>query len=134
MNVLCLQISINYTGKLKENGVVVESNAGEAPFKFRLGNISPFTRTFYYLDMTIVYMDLTLTLPFAGKGEVIEGWDIGLEGNHLNIFLVIFSNCGFFFILKLKYNFLFMVLRHASWRKEKTCCSTINDVCGVRLK
>ncbi|XP_024636076.1 peptidyl-prolyl cis-trans isomerase FKBP43 isoform X7 [Medicago truncatula] len=45
------KISINYTGKLKENGVVVESNAGEAPFKFRLG-----------------------------KGEVIEGWDIGLEG------------------------------------------------------
>ena len=45
------KISINYTGKLKENGVVVESNAGQAPFKFRLG-----------------------------KGEVIEGWDIGLEG------------------------------------------------------
>ncbi|XP_050899111.1 peptidyl-prolyl cis-trans isomerase FKBP43 isoform X3 [Lathyrus oleraceus] len=45
------KISINYTGKLKENGVVVESNAGEAPFKFRLG-----------------------------KGEVIKGWDIGLEG------------------------------------------------------
>ncbi|XP_004506405.1 peptidyl-prolyl cis-trans isomerase FKBP43-like isoform X3 [Cicer arietinum] len=45
------KISINYTGKLKENGVVVDSNAGKAPFKFRLG-----------------------------KGEVIEGWDIGLEG------------------------------------------------------
>ncbi|XP_058763169.1 peptidyl-prolyl cis-trans isomerase FKBP43-like isoform X2 [Vicia villosa] len=45
------KISINYTGKLKENGVVVDSNAGEAPFKFRLG-----------------------------KGEVIKGWDIGLEG------------------------------------------------------
>ncbi|XP_058747374.1 peptidyl-prolyl cis-trans isomerase FKBP43-like isoform X2 [Vicia villosa] len=45
------KISINYTGKLKENGMVVESNAGEAPFKFRLG-----------------------------KGEVIKGWDIGLEG------------------------------------------------------
>ncbi|KAK2433206.1 FKBP peptidyl-prolyl cis-trans isomerase family protein [Trifolium repens] len=45
------KISINYTGKLKENGVEVESNAGQAPFKFRLG-----------------------------KGEVIEGLDIGLEG------------------------------------------------------
>ncbi|TKY68075.1 Peptidyl-prolyl cis-trans isomerase FKBP43 [Spatholobus suberectus] len=45
------KISIYYTGKLKENGVVFESNAGQAPFKFRLG-----------------------------KGEVIEGWDVGLEG------------------------------------------------------
>ncbi|RDX74942.1 Peptidyl-prolyl cis-trans isomerase FKBP43, partial [Mucuna pruriens] len=45
------KISIYYTGKLKENGVVVESNAGQAPFKFRLG-----------------------------KGEVIKGWDVGLEG------------------------------------------------------
>ncbi|GAU37936.1 hypothetical protein TSUD_269510 [Trifolium subterraneum] len=45
------KISINYTGKLKENGAEVESNAGQAPFKFRLG-----------------------------KGEVIEGLDIGLEG------------------------------------------------------
>jgi FK506-binding nuclear protein len=97
MNVLCLQISINYTGKLKENGVVIESNAGEAPFKFRLGNISPFTRTFYYLDITIVYLDLTLTLPFAGKGEVIEGWDIGLEGNHLNIVFLFSLIVVFFF-------------------------------------
>ncbi|WJX29422.1 peptidylprolyl isomerase [Trifolium repens] len=45
------KISINYTGKLKENGAEVESNAGQASFKFRLG-----------------------------KGEVIEGLDIGLEG------------------------------------------------------
>ncbi|CAJ1978227.1 unnamed protein product [Sphenostylis stenocarpa] len=45
------KISIYYTGKLKENGALFESNAGQAPFKFRLG-----------------------------KGEVIEGWDVGLEG------------------------------------------------------
>ncbi|KOM51339.1 hypothetical protein LR48_Vigan08g216600 [Vigna angularis] len=45
------KISIYYTGKLKENGAVFESNAGQTPFKFRLG-----------------------------KGEVIEGWDVGLEG------------------------------------------------------
>ncbi|KAL9295989.1 hypothetical protein ACSQ67_021885 [Phaseolus vulgaris] len=48
------KISIYYTGKLKENGTVFESNAGQAPFKFRLG-----------------------------KGEVIEGWDVGLEGMHV---------------------------------------------------
>ncbi|XP_047178736.1 peptidyl-prolyl cis-trans isomerase FKBP43-like isoform X2 [Vigna umbellata] len=45
------KISIYYTGKLKENGAIFESNAGQTPFKFRLG-----------------------------KGEVIEGWDVGLEG------------------------------------------------------
>ncbi|KAE9620146.1 putative peptidylprolyl isomerase [Lupinus albus] len=45
------RISVHYTGMLKENGVVFESNAGQAPFKFRLG-----------------------------KGEVCEGWDVGLEG------------------------------------------------------
>ncbi|XP_057445314.1 peptidyl-prolyl cis-trans isomerase FKBP43-like isoform X2 [Lotus japonicus] len=45
------KISINYTGKLKESGAVFESNADQAPFKFRLG-----------------------------KGEVIKGWDVGLEG------------------------------------------------------
>ncbi|XP_019465465.1 PREDICTED: peptidyl-prolyl cis-trans isomerase FKBP43-like isoform X1 [Lupinus angustifolius] len=45
------RISVHYTGMLKENGVVFESNAGQAPLKFRLG-----------------------------KGEVCEGWDVGLEG------------------------------------------------------
>ena len=35
---LSFQISIHYTGKLKENGEVFESNAGQDPFKFRLGN------------------------------------------------------------------------------------------------
>ncbi|KAK7263787.1 hypothetical protein RJT34_31384 [Clitoria ternatea] len=45
------KISIYYTGKLKENGAVFESNTGQAPFKFRLG-----------------------------KGQVMKGWDVGLEG------------------------------------------------------
>ncbi|XP_027356785.1 peptidyl-prolyl cis-trans isomerase FKBP43-like [Abrus precatorius] len=45
------KISVYYTGKLKGNEVVFESNAGQAPYKFRLG-----------------------------KGQVIKGWDVGLEG------------------------------------------------------
>ncbi|XP_062157088.1 peptidyl-prolyl cis-trans isomerase FKBP43-like isoform X3 [Alnus glutinosa] len=45
------KISINYNGKLKENGESFDSNVGAAPYKFRLG-----------------------------VGKVIEGWDIGLDG------------------------------------------------------
>ncbi|KAF7807320.1 FKBP-type peptidyl-prolyl cis-trans isomerase [Senna tora] len=44
------KISISYTGKLKDNGEVFESNIGHSPLKFRLG-----------------------------KGDVIQGWNVGLE-------------------------------------------------------
>ena len=37
MNFVWFQISINYNGKLKNNGESVGSNVGDAPFKFRLG-------------------------------------------------------------------------------------------------
>ncbi|KAK4269564.1 hypothetical protein QN277_022705 [Acacia crassicarpa] len=45
------KISVLFTGKLKDNDEVFESNVGRAPFKFRLG-----------------------------KSQVLEGWDVGLEG------------------------------------------------------
>ncbi|XVF53981.1 hypothetical protein PTKIN_Ptkin05aG0144400 [Pterospermum kingtungense] len=45
------QVSVRYTGKLKKNGKIFDSNVGRAPFKFRLG-----------------------------VGEVIKGWDVGVEG------------------------------------------------------
>ena len=37
MNFVWFQISVNYNGKLKNNGESVDSNDGDAPFKFRLG-------------------------------------------------------------------------------------------------
>lgn len=37
---LWFQISVLYTGKLKDNDEVFESNVGDAPFKFRLGTAS----------------------------------------------------------------------------------------------
>ncbi|XP_022738259.1 peptidyl-prolyl cis-trans isomerase FKBP53 [Durio zibethinus] len=45
------QVSVHYIGKLKQNGKIFDSNVGRAPFKFRLG-----------------------------VGEVIKGWDVGVEG------------------------------------------------------
>ncbi|XWS48351.1 hypothetical protein CRYUN_Cryun13aG0068500 [Craigia yunnanensis] len=45
------QVSVHYIGKLKKNGKIFDSNVGGAPFKFRLG-----------------------------VGEVIKGWDVGVEG------------------------------------------------------
>ncbi|XWS37714.1 hypothetical protein CRYUN_Cryun19dG0068700 [Craigia yunnanensis] len=45
------QVSVHYIGKLKKNGKIFDSNVGRAPFKFRLG-----------------------------VGEVIRGWDVGVEG------------------------------------------------------
>ncbi|XWS50666.1 hypothetical protein CRYUN_Cryun12cG0105800 [Craigia yunnanensis] len=45
------QVSVHYIGKLKKNGKIFDSNVGRAPFKFRLG-----------------------------VGEVIKGWDVGVQG------------------------------------------------------
>ncbi|XVE64108.1 hypothetical protein DITRI_Ditri07aG0075200 [Diplodiscus trichospermus] len=48
------QVSVHYIGKLKKNGKIFDSNVGRAPFKFR-----------------------------QGVGEVIKGWDVGVEGNFI---------------------------------------------------
>ncbi|KAK2985234.1 hypothetical protein RJ640_015942 [Escallonia rubra] len=48
------KVKLLYIGKLKENGRVIDSNIGKAPYKFRLGG-----------------------------GEVLEGWNIGVDGNNL---------------------------------------------------
>ncbi|KAA0067690.1 peptidyl-prolyl cis-trans isomerase FKBP53 [Cucumis melo var. makuwa] len=60
-------VSVHYIGKLK-NGKIFDSNIGRAPFKFRLG-----------------------------VGQVIKGWDVGVNGNYLNgltpLFLYEFGYC-----------------------------------------
>ncbi|CAN0902596.1 Peptidyl-prolyl cis-trans isomerase FKBP53 [Linum grandiflorum] len=45
------QVSMRYIGKLKKNGKIFDSNMSGPPFKFRLG-----------------------------RGEVIKGWDVGVDG------------------------------------------------------
>ncbi|KAL3647435.1 Peptidyl-prolyl cis-trans isomerase fkbp53 [Castilleja foliolosa] len=45
------RVSVRYIGKLKKNGIIFDSTIGQAPFEFRLG-----------------------------VGEVIKGWDVGVEG------------------------------------------------------
>lgn len=45
------KVSVHYTGKLKKNGKIFDSNVGRSPFKFRLG-----------------------------IGQVIKGWDVGVNG------------------------------------------------------
>ncbi|KAL3626855.1 hypothetical protein CASFOL_029260 [Castilleja foliolosa] len=46
------RVSVRYIGKLKKNGIIFDSAIGQAPFEFRL---------------------------VAGVGEVIRGWDVGVE-------------------------------------------------------
>ncbi|KAK3011907.1 hypothetical protein RJ639_011057 [Escallonia herrerae] len=53
------KVKLLYIGKLKENGSVIDSNIGKAPYKFRLG-----------------------------AGEVLEGWNVGVDGNNLEHILV----------------------------------------------
>ncbi|KAM7512074.1 hypothetical protein LguiB_010949 [Lonicera macranthoides] len=45
------KVKVHYIGKLKENGQVIDTNIGKAPFRFRLGD-----------------------------KEIIEGWNLGLDG------------------------------------------------------
>lgn len=50
-NVSCLQVQVHYLGKLRDGNKVFDKQLKGEPFKFKLG-----------------------------KGEVIKGWDIGLQG------------------------------------------------------
>ncbi|CAA6656280.1 unnamed protein product [Spirodela intermedia] len=56
-------VFVHYIGKLK-NGKIFDSNIGQRPFKFRLGNY--FTR-------------VNCPLPIM-VGQVIKGWDVGVDG------------------------------------------------------
>ncbi|KAK3036020.1 hypothetical protein RJ639_030721 [Escallonia herrerae] len=54
------KVKLLYIGMLKENGSIIDSNIGKAPYKFRLGG-----------------------------GEVLEGWNVGVDGNNLEHILVV---------------------------------------------
>lgn len=75
----------------------------------------------------------SLILSFAGKGEVIDGWDVGLEGSCSDIVIFLFFSSDHLLsvLIPLRCLQTFMVLRYASGRKEETHNPTINGVCGL---
>lgn len=69
---------MRYTGKLQKNGKIFDSNVGRAPFKFRLG-----TAMFMYDRLGNFIVSVTLSsFGFAGVGQVISGWDVGVKGSY----------------------------------------------------
>lgn len=75
------QVSVHYIGKLK-NGKIFDSNVGRAPFKFRLGTLIWTSQWITKLDFLMI--DL-LSWCLAGVGQVIKGWDVGVNGNHIDV-------------------------------------------------
>ncbi|KAJ0047670.1 hypothetical protein Pint_16579 [Pistacia integerrima] len=76
------KISVLYTGKLKENGQVFDSNLDGTPFKFRLGGIL-LDETSVCKDMMIcLYLFLILLTMFVitGGKDVLDCFNVGLEG------------------------------------------------------
>ncbi|KAL5182061.1 Peptidyl-prolyl cis-trans isomerase FKBP53 [Glycine soja] len=72
------KVSVKYIGKLQKDGKIFDSNVGRAPFKFRLGmccvdvlNLLRFSFFIYASPISFV---------FAGVGQVIKGWEVGING------------------------------------------------------
>lgn len=104
-----MQVSVRYIGKLQKNGKIFDSNIGKAPFKFRLGwylNYICKNNSFgKWLRITDCDCYLILVrLCCAGLGQVIKGWDIGVNGklfsywflNGMCVCLMVFNGYLFF--------------------------------------
>lgn len=74
---MIFQVSVHYIGKLKSNGKIFDSNVGRAPFKFRLGNALLHITNDRY---PICYVLKLFSLGLAGIGQVLKGWDVGVNG------------------------------------------------------
>lgn len=69
---------------MKENGHAFDSNIDGDPFNFRLG--IPFVIFAYIMCKHLIYsylLEMLTKFLYAGTGIVIEGWDIGIDGNSL---------------------------------------------------
>jgi FK506-binding nuclear protein len=73
---------VHYIGKLKKNDKIFDSNVGRAPFKFCLGTtIWTVVNGSQILDFVMIKL---LSCDHAGVGQVIKGWDVGVNGRHIN--------------------------------------------------
>ena len=80
-SLIFFQVSVRYIGKLK-NGKIFDSNVSGRPFEFRLGGFLPDDVLCASVLMSSIHNDINDTLP-TGAGEVIKGWDVGIDGiNH----------------------------------------------------
>lgn len=73
------QVTVKYIGKLQKDGKIFDSNVGRAPFKFRLGMYC--VMCWICWDISFFIILHLLHFVFAGVGQVIKGWEVGINGN-----------------------------------------------------
>lgn len=89
-------------------------------------------QNFLFFVLLVIYVHL-FCFGFIGVGEVIQGWDVGVEGNFIRIVNHLF-NSGYLLVLLIHFESIYKCgmhidLRHAYWGQKKTHNSTVDGVC-----